>query len=420
MRYILKHKDVDVALVEYDKVLHGITRIHDVMAMAHFPVGIDAIAKELNLWWQSRGIPLSRMGLKGALTHLGVDNIRELSINSMGLNLSDQYWLCPAYPDQRIVWRDINFFQNDFDESIGRAMFGEKSFAIGDRKTPDSSTDGNLPKRWTIKDGERILIKGGARHLYEEPFAEVFANRVAAALRATFVPYSLGRESGRPASLCPCFVTESTELIYAYEITEIFKKKNHVSPFRHYIDSLKALDVPFDIKDIDRMIVLDFLISNTDRHYHNFGAVRNADTLEFIGLAPIYDSGNSMFANTSAAEIMATHHVMSANFRNTQEKMLGLVSSFECVCPSRLREAADTIYEIYEGNEYIDQDRINLLRKMYLARVDAVEHLSVNNNMGYETPATYIKADRQGRDETDNLQKSEILNIDEHEDNAER
>lgn len=40
------------------------------------------------------------------------------------------------------------------------------------------------------------------------------------------------------------------------------------------------------------MIVLDYLIVNEDRHQNNFGVVRNAETLEYLGAAPIYDSGH--------------------------------------------------------------------------------------------------------------------------------
>ena len=39
----------------------------------------------------------------------------------------------------------------------------------------------------------------------------------------------------------------------------------------------------------------DFIISNTDEHLMNFGVLRDADTMQFIGPAPIFDSGNSMF-----------------------------------------------------------------------------------------------------------------------------
>jgi|GEM_PF-5755159 len=39
------------------------------------------------------------------------------------------------------------------------------------------------------------------------------------------------------------------------------------------------------------MIVFDYLILNEDRHFCNIGAIRNAITLEWLGIAPIFDSG---------------------------------------------------------------------------------------------------------------------------------
>ena len=39
----------------------------------------------------------------------------------------------------------------------------------------------------------------------------------------------------------------------------------------------------------------DYILTNTDRHYNNFGVLRDTHTLKFIGLAPIFDTGNSMF-----------------------------------------------------------------------------------------------------------------------------
>lgn len=42
---------------------------------------------------------------------------------------------------------------------------------------------------------------------------------------------------------------------------------------------------------LDRMIVLDHTIANGDRHLNNFGLVRDADTLEWLGSAPVYDCG---------------------------------------------------------------------------------------------------------------------------------
>ena len=37
----------------------------------------------------------------------------------------------------------------------------------------------------------------------------------------------------------------------------------------------------------NKMLKVDYIIANEDRHYNNFGFIRNADTLEWLGLAPV-------------------------------------------------------------------------------------------------------------------------------------
>ncbi|MFR6562084.1 MAG: hypothetical protein ACLUR5_08875 [Eubacterium ventriosum] len=43
----------------------------------------------------------------------------------------------------------------------------------------------------------------------------------------------------------------------------------------------------------------DFIISGRDRHLANISVLRDANTLEFVKPAPIYDSGKSLFVNDS-------------------------------------------------------------------------------------------------------------------------
>ena len=46
---------------------------------------------------------------------------------------------------------------------------------------------------------------------------------------------------------------------------------------------------------LEYQILTDFVLTNTDRHLNNFGVLRDSRTLKFIRMAPIFDSGNSMF-----------------------------------------------------------------------------------------------------------------------------
>jgi hypothetical protein len=38
-------------------------------------------------------------------------------------------------------------------------------------------------------------------------------------------------------------------------------------------------------------------MANTDRHLRNFGFLRNPDTLEWLGIAPIFDTERSLLLN---------------------------------------------------------------------------------------------------------------------------
>ena len=43
------------------------------------------------------------------------------------------------------------------------------------------------------------------------------------------------------------------------------------------------------------MLVFDALIYNEDRHFSNFGVLMNSRTCKFIGAAPVFDNGISLF-----------------------------------------------------------------------------------------------------------------------------
>lgn len=77
---------------------------------------------------------------------------------------------------------------------------------------------------------------------------------------------------------------------------------------------------------LEQMIVLDALIANEDRHWGNFGSLRDSESLEFIGLAPIFDNGNSL--GYKAASVMRNRNAdVSVAFNKTHMLELKHVSS---------------------------------------------------------------------------------------------
>nr|WP_245746201.1 hypothetical protein [Evansella caseinilytica] len=89
-----------------------------------------------------------------------------------------------------------------------------------------------------------------------------------------------------------------------------------MSVYQHYINCCDALGIPGIVNALDRMIVVDYLIANEDRHQNNFGVIRNTETLESIGAAPIYDSGSSLWFARPQALISATEKITCKPFKN--------------------------------------------------------------------------------------------------------
>lgn len=42
------------------------------------------------------------------------------------------------------------------------------------------------------------------------------------------------------------------------------------------------------------MIILDFIMANEDRHLGNFGVIRDVESLQWVAICPIFDTGRSL------------------------------------------------------------------------------------------------------------------------------
>ena len=357
-QYILKHKNVDVLEIELNDI-GEINKIGGILNAEHLPVGSFTNGKlnaaNIKDWWKGRSIPASRERLKEFLDKFGMYFPGELLEKSLGLSLSDQYWICSV--NEPVEWEKVNFFGNDFSEDVGEILFGKAEVKNIDKvnlKSPDNTSDGVLRKRWKIINGKRYLIKGGSDPYNQEPANEVLASLVCKRLSIPFVNYEITKIGGKPHSICEDFVDENTELVTAWHIKNIVPKNNEQNDYENFISKCAELGIKDVRKYLEQMIVLDFIIANVDRHYNNFGFVRDANTLEWIGFAPIYDSGTSMWCKMLEENINPTSDdIESKPFRNKHNKQIELVTDFSWVNISAL----DGIEQDYAKILRIQNDR---------------------------------------------------------------
>ena len=378
MNYTLMQKDHKVLELDIAKNDSKIEKIGEIYNAARIPVGTlitdsGSICETLNHWWKWRSIPVSRSGLAKALRVLDVSTPHELRTKCFGLSLSDQYWVKPR--DSELSWESINFFDNEFSEDVGEILFGNKPKNISlDMMSPDCTADGYQKKKWKIINGKRCLIKGGA-NFFQEPFNEVIASMIAERLGITHVEYRIAFEGDKhtPVSVCEDFITRDTELVTAGAIAKALPYNKDESKYEHFLKCCEKLGIPNAQESLDEMIVLDYLIANQDRHMGNFGAVRNADSLDYLCMSPIFDCGTSLRYDTPAVYIEPDLNVESQPFAGFHNEQIRLVKNPERFDLSLLDGIDREIKELLSeprARAYIDTSRVDKLIDVVMTRIE--------------------------------------------------
>ena len=388
MIYTLMSKNTPVLDLEIHEETASILKIVEIHNKKHLPVGVRISEKKpdissLNKWWQGRSIPASRSGIRDALEIMQVPYTEQLLLKCFGLSLSDQYWINPK--SNPMEWNKVNFFENTFSDDVGNVLFGQEVQREDlDMMSPDNTSDGWLKKKWKIIDGKRCLIKAGSNPFNQEPLNEVIASAVQRRLKKEpYTSYALVWENNYPYSVCENFINTDTELVSAWNICQTEKKPNHVSPYNHYLSCCEHLGMGItDIKEsIDYMLVVDFIIANSDRHYSNFGAVRDVNTLEWIGAAPLFDCGTSMWHDQLVQNIKPHKDVPSKPFKSYHSEQIKLAGSLEWIDFSALHGIDEECKEILKTSTYIDTARCDALCYGIRKRVEILQSLAMKQSV---------------------------------------
>ena len=218
-------------------------------------------------------------------------------------------------------------------------------------------------------------MKAGSGAIQQEPYNEVLASAVMERLGIPHVTYTLTVQEDYPYSVCEDFITPETELIPAWYVMQTAKRPNHVSVYQHYLDCCEALGVPGIREAVDRMIVLDYLIVNEDRHQNNFGVVRNAETLKYLGAAPIYDSGTALWFDKPTG-MVGSGRVACKPFKDRHEEQIKLVSSFDWLELSKLDDIEEEWMELTKGSLFLDEARRVAVARALRGRIETLKEIS--------------------------------------------
>lgn len=301
---ILMNKNTPILEIMIEK--SSIMKIGKVLNedMLPIPLQQECTQSLVNNWFAKRLMPEKRDGLK-AVRML----FKNIETEKYFFSLSDQYWV--KY-NQKDSWTKYNPFTNRYNSEVGKAFF-EPWMVNTDHiaaTSPDRTTNGVLKKRWVQADDMTSrLHKQGSIAWHQEPLSEVMASIMLKRLNLLpFVEYELIIDGLCFCSSCKNFVTQDTEFVPAYAIYQLEPKKEEESEYIHFIKMCEKCSIAGAREFMDKMIAADHIICNTDRHFGNFGFLRNADDGKILGFAPLFDCGSAYWGTTDKVEKQKSHY----------------------------------------------------------------------------------------------------------------
>lgn len=270
---------------------------------AVFSANVEKRITQFNQWFSKRCVS------KGRVIPIDSKRARWDKYKPHFFSMTDQYWL--QY-DKAERWDDLNFFTNDYSYATGDALLSKSLDWLETvplcNNSPDITTNGVMNKRW-IRDssGKNILLKTSSDNVLQESKSEILATKFLENYgRVPYVTYYPYIYNYSMCCACRNFVSEDLEFItagnlfYTVKMTDETKKAED-KVYRHLLNVISTYKIPGAVLFLEEMTIVDRMMVNQDRHLGNFGFLRNVNTGEYIGPAPLFDFGNAYFPDSTVS-----------------------------------------------------------------------------------------------------------------------
>ena len=362
IKYILMHKNDKCGTILFDENIGKITEYHDDRNGLSPYLG-NCDIKKIQKWWEMRAVPASRATMQQVINNANCLNTEVYLAKNLGLSMTDTYWIKPSGID--LSFDNIKF------ANLAAYSHGKIPYHNATSYDPNASLGGQMEKYWDLMHKTPILVKESYKYYGQQSINEVFASIIHDRQHSgvDFVKYTAEMTEDRGVQCkCPAFTSENIELLSAYEIVESRKIQNSQALYDEYINICveNGIDSEQIQEFMDYQTMTDFLITNTDEHLLNFGVLRDPNTMNLIGPAPIFDSGNSMFYSDGRKTPYTRAGILDipiTSFYKREEKLLGKVKNKNVVDLNSI-PSADEVKELY-ANAGIPEEKADIISKNY-------------------------------------------------------
>lgn len=259
--------------------------------------------KDINTWVTNRNYAKHKEHLQEWLHEWGIDNAVGFLDITHTLSLNDSLWVKKENSD--LDWEQVNLYYNEFTDVVSVTAFETGLHGLKLSTTsPEFTSEGSFEKCWTKEsDGIYLYKKGssGFANAGLEAYSEYYASQLSSRLCNSSVPYDIVKFKKNIVSRCKMFTSEQEGFIPIYKLLDSEKVYN----YEDLIDFCRQYGCEEDFR---RMIVLDAVIFNVDRHLGNFGFMIDNDTFEIIRFAPVFDHNMALLARALQSDLNDFEH----------------------------------------------------------------------------------------------------------------
>lgn len=196
------------------------------------------------------------------------------------------------------------------------------------------------------------------------------------------MPHWIRSGVGRSRLACPNLLGPDEELVAAWDAIRNVKQPNNLSDLRFYVKRLEdlGLDADATMTSLAKMFAGDFVLANRDRHYRNFGIIRNVETLEVTGIAPVFDSGSCLWSDAEFLEVPGDFLYMAKPFKMNGMKPVDQLrlfdGYFDWFDPVMLDGYPEEVGAILSQNPNIPERRVATIVDAVRSKVDLLTRIA--------------------------------------------
>ena len=346
MKLILMHRDIETCKFVYN---NGEVEKMQILNEDHLPLPLKRIIHYeyfedknkkqvdeegrylLEEWIDDRSIPMNRLSIK--LYNYKVTDMLKMH----AVSFTDNYWIKNTDNEQDLHWKDVNLYKNAKVDTFDILELHRENKV----KYPkvNNTLGGTLEKYWFESEKGLMLAKRTPVTSDMLNIREIIASNIYKLqgyknyCRYHYITNRHGQIAG---CMCMAFTSEDRELITAYDLLAEYGYQ-HRDDLYSYIKRFASnygCEVDKTEKMLDIMTVVDYLITNRDRHQNNIGFIRNPVTLKLIETAPIFDNGSSIEMEGQLP--LGVYNTSVHNLCNVEKECLDHVKNKDCIDISKL------------------------------------------------------------------------------------